>query len=220
MNDSKPQNDPSMDDILASIRKIISDDEARAAAAPGANEPLLRPFSAPAGPKAEPDSDDVLLLTELVEEPPEAPGAGERPKPVSAPHAGITPIPSPPKSSVMGINEPQPAGAHPLPPQPPATPMPPVMASLATSPLGAAAAPSPVGNVAGKASTSFDKFSRAVVDSEPEPPIPPAPSGGGKTVEDLVREMLRPVLFEWMDKNLPDMVEKLVEREIQRMARR
>ena len=30
MTDPKSANDPSMDDILASIRKIISDDEARA----------------------------------------------------------------------------------------------------------------------------------------------------------------------------------------------
>lgn len=211
MSDNKPQNDPSMDDILASIRKIISDDEARAAAAPGATDSPLRSMSSPAHAKAEPDSDDVLLLTELVEEPPQSTAPGERPKPMQMPPAGITPIPSPPKSSVMGTSEPQPAGARPLPPQPPAAPVPPVMPALAT------AAP---GTVGGKTSASFGKLGRAVVDSEPEPAIPPAPSGGGKTVEDLVREMLRPVLVEWMDRNLPDMVEKLVEREIQRMARR
>ena len=62
MSDAKGAgNDPSMDDILASIRKIISDDEARAqVSGDAASAPSAR-------------NDDVLLLTDLVEEPPELP---------------------------------------------------------------------------------------------------------------------------------------------------
>ena len=44
--------------------------------------------------------------------------------------------------------------------------------------------------------------------------------GGGKTLEDLVKEMLRPMLKEWLDRNLPPMVERYVEREIVRLTRR
>ena len=52
----------------------------------------------------------------------------------------------------------------------------------------------------------------------PEPG--PALGDGGKTIEDLVKEMLRPMLKEWLDKNLPPMVERYVEREISRLTRR
>ena len=40
-----------------------------------------------------------------------------------------------------------------------------------------------------------------------------------RTLEDLVREMLRPMLKSWLDDNLPNMVERLVRAEIERVAR-
>lgn len=44
--------------------------------------------------------------------------------------------------------------------------------------------------------------------------------GSGRTLEDLVKEMLRPMLKEWLDNNLPTMVEHMVRRELDRMTRR
>jgi len=41
----------------------------------------------------------------------------------------------------------------------------------------------------------------------------------GRTLEDLVREMLRPMLKTWLDDNLPSMVERLVRAEIERVSR-
>jgi cell pole-organizing protein PopZ len=41
----------------------------------------------------------------------------------------------------------------------------------------------------------------------------------GRTLEDLVREMLRPMLKIWLDDNLPSMVERLVRAEIERVSR-
>ena len=41
----------------------------------------------------------------------------------------------------------------------------------------------------------------------------------GRTLEDLVREMLRPMLKAWLDDNLPSMVERLVRAEIERVSR-
>jgi cell pole-organizing protein PopZ len=41
----------------------------------------------------------------------------------------------------------------------------------------------------------------------------------GRTLEDLVREMLRPMLKVWLDDNLPGMVERLVRAEIERVSR-
>ncbi len=44
-------------------------------------------------------------------------------------------------------------------------------------------------------------------------------SEGGETIEDMVRAMLKPMLNEWLDNHLPDIVERLVEEEIQRLSR-
>ena len=43
---------------------------------------------------------------------------------------------------------------------------------------------------------------------------------GETSLEGMVREMLRPMLAEWLDKNLPGMVERLVKAEIARIARK
>ncbi|MBO9498332.1 MAG: DUF2497 domain-containing protein [Novosphingobium sp.] len=52
-----------------------------------------------------------------------------------------------------------------------------------------------------------------------EPGAPPQIVRSGETsLEGLAREMLRPMLAEWLDKNLPGMVEKLVAAEIARIA--
>ena len=40
-----------------------------------------------------------------------------------------------------------------------------------------------------------------------------------RTLEDLVREMLRPLLKSWLDDNLPSIVERLVKAEIERVSR-
>lgn len=42
---------------------------------------------------------------------------------------------------------------------------------------------------------------------------------GAVTLEDLVREELRPLLKAWLDQNLTPLVERLVKREIERIAR-
>jgi len=44
-------------------------------------------------------------------------------------------------------------------------------------------------------------------------------AGGNNTIEGVVREMLRPMLKEWLDANLPGIVEKQVEVEVSRIAR-
>jgi cell pole-organizing protein PopZ len=52
-----------------------------------------------------------------------------------------------------------------------------------------------------------------------EPPAKPQIVRSGETsLEGLTRELLRPMLAEWLDKNLPSMVEKLVQAEIARIA--
>jgi cell pole-organizing protein PopZ len=198
MSDAKgANNDPSMDDILASIRKIISDDEARAQVSGGAATPAAANASTGAR------QDDVLLLTDLVDEPPEFP-------PLSQP----TPLPQridPVSASEM----PQPT----MPPIEPIAPAPvitPVEAPVKqpTDTLVEAGA-------AGVAASAFERLSQAVQESVPAPAAQdPGPAVGGRNLEDIVKEMLRPMLKEWLDKNLPPMVERYVEREIVRLTRR
>jgi cell pole-organizing protein PopZ len=43
---------------------------------------------------------------------------------------------------------------------------------------------------------------------------------GGPTIEDLVRAEIRPVLKSWLDNYLPEIVERLVRMEIERVAGR
>jgi cell pole-organizing protein PopZ len=42
----------------------------------------------------------------------------------------------------------------------------------------------------------------------------------GATLEDLVKEMIRPMLSEWLDHNLPRLVQSMVERELDKISRR
>jgi cell pole-organizing protein PopZ len=201
MSDAKgANNDPSMDDILASIRKIISDDEARAQVSGSGAAP-----AAANGPTAR--RDDVLLLTDLVEEP------GEEMPPAPEP----TPLPQ--------RIDPVSASEMPQPTVPPIAPM-----ELAPVIIPVAPVEAPVKQptdtliepgAAGVASSAFDRLSQAVQESVPTPAAyDPGPAVGGRNLEDIVKDMLRPMLKEWLDKNLPPMVERYVEREIVRLTRR
>jgi uncharacterized protein len=46
------------------------------------------------------------------------------------------------------------------------------------------------------------------------------PEDGGRSIDDLARELLHPMLKQWLDENLPRIVEQLVREEIERVARR
>ena len=195
MTDPKSANDPSMDDILASIRKIISDDEARAqvssqqAAAQSGGRPAVTPprIGSEGEPKLHaPGRDDVLLLTDLIEEP--------------RSDAMPPPIPLPRIDPARAAEMPQPS----------------------IEPARSAYSTLVGGGTATSTASAFSRLNKAVQDSVPPPAAAdPGPVvAGGKTVEELVKETLRPMLKEWLDKNLPQLVERYVEREIVRLTRR
>jgi cell pole-organizing protein PopZ len=56
-------------------------------------------------------------------------------------------------------------------------------------------------------SASFDELSRAMV------------SGNARKLDELVEEILRPMLKSWLESNLPQMVERMVREEIDRVSR-
>ncbi|HWT10259.1 MAG TPA: DUF2497 domain-containing protein [Roseomonas sp.] len=154
--------DQSMEDILASIRRILNEDEA----APAAGAP-----AAPAPAAAAPAADEPLLLTE--------------------------------EMMVAAPDEPAPAPAAPA-PAPADDAPPPVAADALLAPAVAAAAAASVGQLL------------RAVSSERGAMV----SRGGPTIEDVVREELRPLLKDWLDQHLPGIVERLVRAEIERVAGR
>ena len=80
------------------------------------------------------------------------------------------------------------------------------------------AAPLPEGLTTESAARSM-RDSLAALAMIAEPSVPPQIVRSGETsLEGLVRDMLRPMLAEWLDRNLPEMVERLVKAEIARIA--
>ncbi len=178
-------NDPSMEDILASIRRILSEDEP--VATPVAEEPPNPVAETPAAPAAaEPEPDDVLVLDDsmLVPEP--------------APVADAESDPEP---------EPVMLAPSPLVPEPVAIPEPPPYASFTSDLLGPEAAAAATTSVSNLVRTLATDRSTQVYH-------------GGPTIEDIVREEVRPLLKLWLDENLPPMVERLVRIEIERVVGR
>lgn len=197
MSDGKggQNNEPSMDDILASIRKIISDDEARAqGAGPRLEAPSRPPEIVPPVPPRPTPGEDVLLLTDIVEEPKSMSNAEPTPPRVDSVNPAEMPQPSTEPTAMEKSASEKPS---------------------AETLVGA--------GVAGVASSAFARLNQAVQDSVPPPAASnpgPTVGGSGQTIEDLVKEMLRPMLKDWLDTNLPPMVERYVEREIARLTRR
>jgi cell pole-organizing protein PopZ len=187
-------NEPSMEEILASIRRIIADDEVKPAEA-SAPAPVAQPEPEPT-PAAEPEmiEDDVLDLgaeADLVASEPETP------QPAAPEQAGL---------DVEFLEPPEAAGPEPV----PATPEPEPLQSFAPAapqqpPLDMTAL---ISDQAGSAVTSaFGALAHTVL------------SNNARTLEDLVKDMLKPMLKTWLDDNLPTMVERLVRAEIERVAR-
>ena len=58
----------------------------------------------------------------------------------------------------------------------------------------------------------------AIVETAAEPDS--SSESAGKTIESAAKEVMRPMIKEWLDANLPELVERLVRREIERLSRR
>ena len=181
--------DPSMEDILASIRRILSEEETTPTDEPPAAAAAEAEPSSPVEAEAAPD--DVLVLDNSMRVPDLEPEPEPEPEPVPAarPPAAVV---APPDPMLELETELEPEGALPFDEQ----------ALLA--PAAAAAATTSVSNLV--RSLASDRSSRVY--------------RGGPTIEDLVREEMRPLLKLWLDQNLPPLVERLVRAEIERVVAR
>jgi uncharacterized protein len=254
--------EPSMEEILASIRRIIADDEAKPPASdrpPAAEKPpvadKLASPAAPAKPEkpaasapaAKPPADIPLSAIPAAQAaakaapPPVKPAAPEAPAPaasnsqddIDALLNGLDEATSadeirPPLpdgevfelTDAMAVPEPPQAAFHRVEPdddleftesaaaravhrQPAYEP----------PPFESAAAPPPAPQQILSRSTvsavesAFNSLANTVL------------SNNARTLEDLVKEMLRPMLKSWLDDNLPGLVERIVKAEIERVSR-
>ena len=198
-----------MEEILASIRRIIADEDTGPAAAS-----KLASVAAKAAPEVsvsedeldklfDAGDDDVLDLdlddSDHADEPmsfggPDADLAFE-PAPVAEP---VKVPPPPPRVEPVRAAAPPPERPKPAPrvqPEPVAfVPDAPVEALLSQS-------------TDTMVSAAFDNLALTILNKN------------ARTVEDLIQDMLRPMLRSWLDQNLPALVERLVRAEIERVAR-
>ncbi|MBR0779946.1 PopZ family protein [Bradyrhizobium iriomotense] len=248
--------EPSMEEILASIRRIIADDEAKP---PPAEAAKPEKAAAPAAPPPKPMNDippskvaPPKPATEKPAPPPAAKPAPAPPPPAPAADAGpnsqddidallagldaATPAPEvrapepepEPEPDVLELTDEMAMDPAPTPPPPPpsfrkveprddlefaesppprptpppsyapvdfdAPPLPPQQPILAQSTVSAV-------------ESAFNSLAHTVL------------SSNARTLEDLVKEMLRPMLKSWLDDNLPGLVERIVKAEIERVSR-
>jgi cell pole-organizing protein PopZ len=164
----EPQAEPSMEEILASIRRIISEEDQPVAA--GQVLDLVQPAD-------EAPEDDIMVFDEPV-------AAAPAPTPVAAP--------APVAAAPIRAPEPMPAQRTPAP----------VASSLEDEPIVS----EPASHVAAGA---FGRLAGSVrVADQPN-----------QTLEGMIRQLVKPMLKEWLDQNLPAIVEAKVEAELDRISR-
>jgi hypothetical protein len=242
-----------MEEILASIRRIIADDEAKPAAAE-------KPASPPAAAKPAPPAAKPAAMKDI---PPSAIAPAPKPAPAAAKPAPAPPPPAPesaaasndqndidamlasleaatPESDIrpaqpeaqpeadvfdltdeMALPDPPPAAPaaafHKIDPQDDLEFSESAAAKAlhrqpAYEPPPFESAPTPQQQILSRSTVSavesaFNSLANTVL------------SNNARTLEDLVKEMLRPMLKSWLDDNLPGLVERIVKAEIERVSR-
>ncbi len=231
---TETEDEPSIEEILDSIRQIISDDDEEEAAATAESDrtavdaspaeetksgesqvtediiELTEPVEddipvEEEKPSEEPADDEFAMLSELAEQTeeetgPEVVDIGEFAEPEQEPET--TPEPQAKQPEPEAEPAPEPAKAAPA-PEPAAKP---VSEPAATS--------------GEEGSLLTDKAENAAMGAFAELAKKSAVGHDGITIEEIVRQELRPLLKEWLDKHLPVLIERLVQDELERVAKR
>lgn len=190
MSDKDEKGEPTMEEILASIRQIISDEEKDEDGAEGEaqeaapEEPADEPEAEPA-PEPEPEP-----------EPQPEPEPAPAPEPASDPVLELTRVVND-DGSVSDIEE---AAVDDID----------MLDSAPADPSGLVSNPT-----AHAATSAFGNLSGAVASARSMPL-----GNANRSLEDVVKELLKPMLRDWLDSNLPHIVERLVEREVAKLAAR
>jgi cell pole-organizing protein PopZ len=247
--------EPSMEEILASIRRIIADDEAKP---PAADKPASAAVSAkPEKPAAAAPPAKGPVMNEI---PPSAipaaqaavakaaaPPVKSAPPPAAPPPAAPAPAASNSQDDIdallSGLDEatsaeeirpPLPDGevfeltdemAVPAPPQPSFHKVEPhddiefTEAAAAKAPPRQPAFEPPLQSSSARPQQILSHSTVSAVESAFNSLANTVLSNNARTLEDLVKEMLRPMLKSWLDDNLPGLVERIVKAEIERVSR-
>lgn len=169
-------NEPSMEEILSSIKRIIAEDS---------DAPAPRKPRAASEPEA-----DVLELTDTIGEP--------------EPFEALPEYNPEPEQDEIAAEEA------------------PAIASRPTAPFVRSAQPAPVPEMEADAllSATTEAATRHALAALSRMVVKPEDPAADNTLEGLVRDMLRPMLKEWLDANLPGIVQDTVDREVARIAGR
>ncbi len=192
-----------MEEILSSIRRILKEDEA-------------------AAPAAAADDDVLVLDSTMIATRPDISSATAPPAEVLRPAA-----------EMLGVGEPMNFATEPtldtgFPPPPPPqaeaavarTPI--IPADIDLEPLPPPVPPrieAPEGIVGDQVSSAIASHIGSLVRNITTERAASV-TRGGLTIEDLVREELRPILKAWLDSHLPSLVERIVRAEIERVIDR
>ena len=197
MSDASGQGEPTMEEILASIRKIIAEDGPEAEDAAAEADPEPQPEL-----QAEEAEEDVLDLTQVVHEDgtvvdlnAERAAAGRQDEPEPADELDLEDAVEEPAEPAPGMVEPgmvEPGMVE-------------DDNAIISDPTRTAA------------TASLLDLARS---TGPGAPVDLATMGGGMTLELLVRDSLRPYLKAWLDEHLATLVERIVREEIQKMVKR
>jgi cell pole-organizing protein PopZ len=218
--------EPSMEEILASIRRIIAEDDADKSAQPAAepvrrepaadpvtsagrdarddgeahsapsavapqNEPRLPPAGVLSGAPRASRSSTILDLTQSMVSPATRP---TEPASGSSRAPEVSSRPDPFEAHAARFDD---AGVH--------------ESAAGAAQSGAVQGEQPSGLISSATSAAVDSAFNALAET--------VLVQNARTLEDLVREMLRPMLKVWLDDNLPGLVERLVRAEIERVSR-
>ena len=199
---ANPQHEPTMEEILASIRKIISEDQQAAPAKPAPAKPLAAPPKPPEPVAAVPAAPelDILELTEEVKD--DQPAAAVQavqpePAPIAQNDVAFETIEEPPQGEPAMDND--------------------LISDSTRHAVGRAFA-----NLNGESSDLAPKggsleaiFTRAIQDA-----FQPVLQEWVDANSTEVMENLKPLIRAWMDENLPPLIEAAVVKEIARSADR
>jgi uncharacterized protein len=229
--------EPSMEEILASIRRIIADDEAK----PGAAEKAASPPAAakPAVMKDIPPSAIAPAPKPAAAAPKPAPPAPPPPPPAPEPAASNNQDDIDAMLASLDAATPE-ADIRPAQPEADVFELTDEMALPDPAPLAATFSKvEPQDDIEfteAKASRRQPSYEPPFENAAPARPIlshstvsavesafnslaNTVLSNNARTLEDLVKEMLRPMLKSWLDDNLPGLVERIVKAEIERVSR-
>jgi hypothetical protein len=234
-----------MEEILASIRRIIADDEAKPPVADKPASPPVAAKPAPAAPAVKPPGMNDIppsAIAAAKAAPAKAPPPPAAPPPKPAPAPAATNSQDDIDAMLAGLDEAtseaeirpsQPDGevfeltdemALPEPPPPAFQKVEPQDDVEFTEPprptyRRPAFEPPPFESPAAPTQQILSRSTVSAVESAFNSLANTVLSNNARTLEDLVKEMLRPMLKSWLDDNLPGLVERIVKAEIERVSR-